>query len=77
MNRSNYTIVSDKPDQMIIRDVGPWTNHATVTNDAENVVKDLAPQLGSRRLLYIDSEGDMDELVHKDGRFVGFRPGPR
>lgn len=77
MRRANYTVVSDTPEQLIIRDEGPWDRHPTVTNDAENVVKELAPQLGSRRLLYIDSEGDMDELAHEHGRFIGFRPGRR
>lgn len=77
MKNANYTIVSDTPEQMIIRDEGPHDRHATITNDAENVVKDLAPKLGKRRLLYVDSEGEMDELVVKDGKFVGFRPGPR
>jgi hypothetical protein len=77
MNRANYTIVGDTPEQLIIRDESPWERHATVTNDAEQVVKDLAPKLGKRRLLYIDSLGDLDEIVHRDGKFVGFSGGPR
>lgn len=77
MNRANYSIVTDTAENFIIRDEGPWHVHATVTNDAEQVVKDLAPKLGKRRLLYIDSNGDMDEIVHRDGKFVGFAGGPR
>ncbi len=77
MNRANYTVVSDNDDLLIIRDDGPWDRHPTVTNDAERVVEDLAPRLGARRLLYIDSDQQMDELVVKDGKFVGFKPVPR
>lgn len=75
--KANYEVVSDHDDMLIIRDLGPWDKHPTVTNDAEQVVKDLAPRLGARRLLYVDSENQMDELVVKDGRFVGFKPVPR
>lgn len=77
MNRANYTVVSDQDDMLIIRDDGPWDRHPTVTNDAEQVVADLAPVLKGRRLLYIDSDQQMDEMVVKDGKFVGFRPVPR
>ena len=40
MNRANYTIVGDTADNIIIRDEGPWHTHATITNDAEQVVND-------------------------------------
>ncbi len=62
----------------VIRDVGQG-NELSVTNDAENVVAKvfrsgvLKPD---QRLLYIDSEGDIDELKIKDGKFAGFAPGP-
>ena len=52
--------------QVVIRDLGPWHQHYTVTNDAENVVAKLheAGQLtDARRLLYFDSRGDLDEIV--------------
>lgn len=81
MNRANYAIVEDQPGQpLVIKDLGPWDRHASVTNDAELVVAELA-QAGKlpagRRLFYIDSEGDKDELLHQAGRFLGFAPGPR
>lgn len=76
MKRAQYEVVRDMPDHMTIRDLGPWDQFPTVTNDAENVVLDLADLLGNRRLLYIDSEGKLDELLVKDGRFAGFAPGP-
>ena len=44
----------------------------SVTNDAENVVEYLYGVYGNRRVFYIDSEGVLDELRHKNGVFVGF-----
>lgn len=73
---ARFEIVSDHPDQpLIIRDVGPWTEYPTVTNDAERVVlqllaRNLLP--AGRRLLYYDSAGNLDELRIKNGAFAGF-----
>lgn len=82
--RALYVIVEDdflQRDPLVIRDAGwPWTLHPTVTNDAEMVVADLVAfgQLpDGRRLLYYDSEGQIGELLVKNGRFAGFAPGPR
>ena len=44
----------------------------TITNDAENVVAAL--DLNNRRLYYKDSMGRIDEIIHKDGVFAGFKP---
>ena len=81
MNRkANYIIVAVGPDRVVIRDVGPWDKYLSVTNDAENVVLDLAGQnllQPGRRLFYYDSDGRMDEMLIKDGVFLGFAPGPK
>lgn len=74
MRTANYRIVESLPDCMVIRDVGPWDQHPTVTNDAEQVVSSLAFQLADRRLYYFDSEGELGELKVKGGKFVGFAP---
>lgn len=52
-------------------DNGPYK---TVTNDAENVVQFLVDAgMGSNDLIvYRDTEGNWDEIVHKDGLFFGF-----
>ncbi len=80
MNRkANYFIVTSDRNQVIIQDVGPWDQCPTVTNDAENVVRELAAEghlSNGRRLFYYDSEGQLDEILVKDGVFVGFAPGP-
>lgn len=72
---ARYSIDVDNATYLILRDLGPWSKHPTITNDAANVVADLLPRLGGRRLLYIDSEGSVDELVVKDGKFSHFAPG--
>ena len=80
MNReANYIIVGEDQNMLVIRDVGPWDQHPSVTNDAENVVLELAGQnllQPGRRLLYYDSDGRLDEMLIKDGVFLGFAPGP-
>jgi hypothetical protein len=73
MKRANYIIEEINDHRILIRDLGPWSEHPTVTNDAELVVADLADQLNGRELHYIDSEGDTDALLVKDGKFAGFK----
>ena len=48
----------------------------SVTNDAEAVVKDLINLgYGDYHILYKDSMGQWDELLHNGFRFIGFGPG--
>lgn len=48
----------------------------SVTNDAENVVARIVRVLGPKiRIEYIDTEGRIDRLLHKDGVFTGFAAG--
>ena len=73
-----YAVVENiEGSPLVIRDLGPWDRHMTVTNDAENVVAELVSEgllpLG-RLLHYYDSDGQLDQLLVKDGRFVGFAP---
>lgn len=78
MRRSNYRIVRDDgtfKTPLVIADVGPWDQFLSVTNDAENVVKELVERgrlPEGRRLLYYDSDGYLDELLIKNGEFDGF-----
>lgn len=78
--RAQYHILSFTDDTVTIRD--DWTdrcNCMTVTNDAERVVEELQkiPTVAGKRILYYDTEGQLDELLHRDGKFAGFAPGPR
>lgn len=77
MIRSNYVVEVCNIHKIIIRDVGPWDQYMSVTNDAENVIIDLAEKLkglGNRRVFYYDSEGDYSELQHNGEYFTGFGP---
>jgi len=77
MRGANYVVVQDSIDRLVIRDLGPWDKYLTVTNAVEDVVRELAGQLKGRRLFYYDTEGQMDELVVKDGQFAEFAPGDK
>lgn len=56
----------------IVDEDGPLS----VTNDAEGVVAELHEALPGFRVVYRDTEGDWDELVHDAGVFTGYRPTP-
>ena len=74
---ARYRVIDVTPKSVLIRDLGPWNRHFTVTNDAENVVKEIVDKgfLEGRRLFYFDSEGELGELkVSEKGRFAGFAP---
>ncbi len=75
MSRAKYDILEDGPDVLCIVDVGE--DCMSVTNDAEAVVTELAGRLNGRRLEYIDTMGERDQLLVKDGKFAGFAPIPR
>lgn len=71
---ANFYIKHTTSDCVLLEDLGPWERHLTITNDAENVVAQVADQLRGRRLEYIDSAGERTELLVKDGKFAGFVP---
>jgi hypothetical protein len=75
MRHANFDVVYDGATTLVIRDLGPWDRWPTITNDAEWVVEQVAPGLRGRRLLYFDSYECLDELLVREGRFVGFAPG--
>jgi hypothetical protein len=82
MIKSNFLILpeTDKDAPLVIRDVGPWHLFKTVTNDAENVVEYLyriGLLVNNKRLLYYDSDGRLDELLHENGTFKDFRALPQ
>ena len=72
MSRAEYIIVEETKDVLVIKDIG--SNVMSVTNDAEAVVEELVDRLAGRRLEYYDSEGARDQLLVRDGKFVGFAP---
>ena len=76
--RANYKIVKEGPGMVVLRDLGPWDKFLTITNAAEEVVQEMI-NLGryqpGGRILYYDSEGELTELLVRDGKFSGFAPG--
>lgn len=76
IRHAQFEVTESFPDRLIIRDLGPWSQYPTVTNDAAFVVEYAVAHmnLNGRRLLYIDSEQNTDELVVRGGKFAGFRP---
>jgi hypothetical protein len=77
MSRANYQVLDITPEAVLLRDIGPWNKFMTVTNAAEDVVEELAESgilTPNQRLLYYDSENELTELKHKDGKFAGFAP---
>lgn len=74
MPRINYEILSNNPDKIIIRDRCDLGG-MSITNGAEAVVEELYRSgilKDGQILLYYDSDGQLDQLVHKDGKFVKF-----
>ena len=74
-NKANFQIITENKDWILIKDIGPWDEYQTITNAAESVIEKLAQRLGGRLLYYIDSDGNTDQLLHKDGEFTGFNAG--
>ena len=73
MSKANYHPEAENEAMILLMDDGPWDTFQTITNAAEEVVAQMAPQLKGRRLFYVDSEGDVTELLVKDGLFAGFK----
>lgn len=74
--RSRYRVVaeSERPDGHFVwlEDLDGWKS---ITNDAERVTREIADSFGgSVRILYKDTNGDTDELLHRGGAFAGFQP---
>ena len=74
--RSNFTIISNAPEVIILQDLGPWDHFSTITNDAEAVVKYLfksGQATGTKQIVYCDSDGENTKLNHDGiGNFTGF-----
>lgn len=78
MRGARFEVLETTENSLVIQDIGPWGVYPSVTNDAENVVAKLHSDgsLGCRLLYYYDSEGQMDRILHQNGKFIGFAPGP-
>lgn len=73
-NQARFRVLICARSYILLLDLGPWDQHPTVTNDAESVVTRVAHMLGGRKLLYLDSAGELGELKTRGGEFAGFAP---
>jgi hypothetical protein len=71
---AEFSVITDNPSYILIKDVG-YIRSKTVTNDVEYVLEKLNAILNiqNRRVFYIDSDGEQDEIVHSRGRFKCFK----
>lgn len=69
--RSRFDVVKVEPGMVWIvdRDQG-----MSVTNDADAVCAALAVEHGNARIIYRDTMGRWDELVHDHGKFQRYAP---
>ena len=73
---ARFVIIPSESDRwkLTIQDVGHMRGKS-ITNDVEAVVESLTREgllPDDRRLFYYDSDGQLDEIAHKDGYFVDF-----
>jgi len=74
MRKVNFEVIQQNDEMVLLKDLGPWDKYLSITNGAEQVVASVAPWLNGRRLEYIDSTGNRDQILVKDGKFSGFAP---
>lgn len=72
MKTSFYTITPIILDQVAIIVDLPEYGGRSVTNDAETVVHNVLARFPGYRIVYRDTDGQWDELVHNGRDFVKF-----
>ena len=70
VNRSDYEVVRVEEDRVFIIDLD--LGNKSVTNDAEEVLKEIQFHFPGRRLIYRDSLGKWDEMV-EEGPWIAYR----
>jgi hypothetical protein len=71
-DHAQFLILKTGLSFILIKDTGHYC-HKTITNDVSFVMNQLKP--GRKRVFYIDSENSIDEIVHREGIFLGFKVG--
>ena len=72
--RASFNIVGVDRANRILYIVDNNDSSKSVTNDAEHVCYELHQTFPDYRVIYRDTEGRWDELVHDKGRFLRFAP---
>jgi len=73
--KANYRVEGGDHDFVFIVD---QDEGCSVTHDASAVVASLNEDgylKNDRRVFYVDTDGHIDELLHRQKRFVGFKSG--
>lgn len=66
----SYEVETNLKNWVLIRDAN---SGLSITNDAERVCENVFENFGNKRILYRDSDGCWDELVHDEGKFLQFK----
>ena len=74
--KANYIVRERTEERIVLEDIGPWDRYMTITNAAETVIAEIERDygIGTRKVLYYDSDGELTELLVENGRFAGFAP---
>lgn len=72
--KSNFDIIKVTGNTVFLIDNALVMHTMSVTNDAEAVVKYINEKCPRKRVVYKDTEGHWDELIHENGEFKEFRP---
>lgn len=68
-----YSISTEiKNGYICVTDNSAGTNYISVSNAAEDVSKDVVSEFGNLPILYKDTTGQVDQLIHDDGYFLRF-----
>lgn len=69
MTRARYIILRVTDVYVLIQDLNIGMS---VTNDAEAVVAEILSHHPGKCIYYYDTENQLAELCHHDGKFIGF-----
>lgn len=68
--RARYDFAAETSDYVFIIDRNDGAR--SVTNDAEAVVEEMNKDFPGKRVIYRDTDGRWDELLHCNGKFISF-----
>jgi hypothetical protein len=71
---ANYQVKAVTEDSVFIRDMCNEMGGMSVTNAAEEVVAQILENYGNKHIIYQDTEGQWDELIHDGTQFTDFGP---
>ena len=77
-NHTDFAVMEETDSFIYIIDTGNHSEQKTVTNDVDWVVKKLAGLCNcfeKKRIFYMDSEKQIDEILHDGKNFIGFKAG--